>query len=76
MKKHTSRHSRFALALVVAASTLLPSVALADRVLEVNPEADLSLLQRAMEGGMKVTPRYKDGQGITKCLVGFRISSN
>jgi len=34
------------------------------------------LLQRAMEGGMQVTPRYQDGQGGAKCLVGFIISSN
>jgi hypothetical protein len=36
----------------------------------------VSLLQRAMEGGMKVTPRYQIGQGASKCLVGFVISSN
>lgn len=35
----------------------------------------VSLLQRAMEGGMEVTPRYQDGQGSSKCLVGFVISS-
>jgi len=124
MKKNTSRVSRFALALAVAAGTLAPSQALAESVgtagyvseLEVNEstadaylqyhgrvvistsgkgatsteyrwggtscgtkvlgEDKVSLLQRAMEGGMQVTPRYQEGQGGAKCLVGFRISSN
>ncbi len=37
-------------------------------------EAQVTMLQRALESGTPITPRFQDGQGSTKCLVGFTIA--
>lgn len=34
-------------------------------------ERQVTMLQRAIESGMAITPRYLLGQGSNKCLVGF-----
>jgi hypothetical protein len=34
----------------------------------------VTMLQRALESGTPIAPRYKDGQGGTRCLVGFTLS--
>lgn len=34
-------------------------------------ESQVTMLQRAIESGMAITPRYQAGQGTNKCLVGF-----
>lgn len=37
-------------------------------------EAQVTMLQRAVESGTPITPRFQDGQGSTRCLVGFTIA--
>jgi hypothetical protein len=39
-------------------------------------ENQVAILQRALESNTLVTPRYQSGQGLTKCLVGFRLSAS
>ncbi|MBL8624999.1 MAG: hypothetical protein JNK64_27060 [Myxococcales bacterium] len=34
-------------------------------------ESQVTMLQRAIESGMAITPRYLPGQGSNKCLVGY-----
>jgi hypothetical protein len=34
----------------------------------------VALLQGALDGGLKVLPRYRMGQGDLMCLVGFRMT--
>lgn len=34
----------------------------------------VAMLQRALESGAPIVPRYQDGQGMAKCLVGFRFA--
>lgn len=34
----------------------------------------VEMLQRAMESGATVSPRFKAGQGTNRCLVGFVLS--
>lgn len=34
-------------------------------------ESQVTMLQRAIESGMAITPRYLPGQGANKCVVGF-----
>lgn len=46
--------------------TACGSRVLSDRLVE--------MLQRAMESGATVGPRYKPGQGTSRCLVGFVLS--
>lgn len=40
----------------------------------VLPDAMLGMLQRALESGAPVVPRYQIGQGSAKCLVGFKFA--
>ncbi len=35
----------------------------------------VAMLQRALESGMTVTPRYTSGQGNNKCLAGFILTA-
>ncbi len=35
----------------------------------------VTMLQRALESGTPIVPRYKDGQGSTKFIVGFTLST-
>ena len=37
-------------------------------------EGQVAMLQRALESGTPVTPRWQDGQGDVKCIVGFTIA--
>ncbi len=37
-------------------------------------EAQVAMLQRALESGTPITPRIQDGQGDLKCIVGFTLS--
>jgi hypothetical protein len=39
-------------------------------------ENQVAILQRALESNTRVLPRFQDGQGTTKCLVGFRLSAS
>ena len=41
----------------------------------VLPESMVELLQRALESGTPILPRYQMGQGDLKCLVGFKLGS-
>lgn len=36
-------------------------------------ESQVTMLQRAIESGMAITPRYLPGQGTNKCLVGYLL---
>ena len=38
-------------------------------------ESMVTMLQRAMESGSLVTPRFQAGQGTNKCLVGFSVAA-
>jgi len=40
---------------------------------KVLPEDVVTMLQRAMESGTTIVPRYQAGQGTNKCLVGFKL---
>jgi hypothetical protein len=37
-------------------------------------ESQVTMLQRALESGTPLTPRYQAGQGTNKCLVGFVLA--
>jgi hypothetical protein len=37
-------------------------------------ENQVAMLQRALESGTPIMPRFQDGQGSTKCLVGIAIA--
>lgn len=39
------------------------------------PEGQVTMLQRALESGTTVVPRYLWGQGSNRCLVGFAIQA-
>jgi hypothetical protein len=45
-------------------------VACGSRIL---PESMVAMLQRALESGTPIIPRWQDGQGSTRCLVGFKL---
>lgn len=38
------------------------------------PDNMVAMLQRALESGSRITPRYQLGQGMSLCLVGFTVS--
>jgi hypothetical protein len=40
----------------------------------VLPDSMVAMLQHALESGTPILPRYQDGQGSTKCIVGFKIA--
>lgn len=37
-------------------------------------EGQVTMLQRALESGTPIIPRYQDGQGATQCLVSFTLA--
>lgn len=37
-------------------------------------DPQLAMLQRALESGTQITPRFQPGQGASKCLVGFELA--
>jgi len=37
-------------------------------------DAEVAMLQRALESGTPIAPRYQAGQGSTLCLVGFTLA--
>jgi len=37
-------------------------------------EAQVAMLQGALDSGLKVMPRYQTGQGDSMCVVGFRLT--
>jgi hypothetical protein len=41
----------------------------------VMPESMVAMLQRALESGTQILPRYQTGQGDLRCLVGFKLGS-